>query len=132
MHFREQGRSLQLIRTTYQADKGRGSQQVVARIPLHTYELPADVEALLTAEELAQTRDYLATIKTVRSEREHMLTLAYGHTSIERILAALQAGVRPTETDAAKLRDAMKRLDRALTKTGFPRKPKPESSTPAA
>ncbi|MCP3713133.1 hypothetical protein M3I54_40705 [Paraburkholderia sp. CNPSo 3274] len=130
MHFREQGKVLQLIRTIYDPTVGRGRQSVVAKIPKHTYELPVDIEALLTPEERIQATDYLVTLKAGREKTTNSNTVDYGYVRIERIVTALQAGAKPSEPNTERLWAVIGRLQRALTKAGCARPKK--AAKPAA
>lgn len=119
MHFREQGKSLQLVRTTYESEKGRGVQKVVARLPRFSYTVPENVKALLTQDELVQLTDYLATLESGRKTETRNLYLRTLETAVVSATEALQAGCKPS--NPAALWDAIAGLTKALKKSGHPR-----------
>lgn len=119
MHFREQGKSLQLVRTTYNSAKGRGEQTVVAKLPQYTYAIPDDVRQLLTAEEVAQLTDYLAALESGRKKQNQAYHLTTLVEDIAKATEALRAGVVPKDPDA--LWAAIADLSKALRKGGHPK-----------
>lgn len=131
MHFREQGRSLQLVRTKYDPERHRGVQTVIAKMPLYTYEIPHEVLPLLEPVEAAQLRDYLAAVKAGRDTQQLSagLTLAVNH--LATATRALESGLPPKDADA--LWVAMAELGKALKAAGHPRpvRPRKAPTTPA-
>lgn len=122
MHYREQGRTLQFIRTVYDPEKRRGVQQVVGKIPQYTYVIPDEVLPLLTPEEVLQTNDYLAVLKAAREERHHAYTLSQAVESIGKVTSALKTGHAPKDqAQADAIWEAMAELGRALKKAGHKR-----------
>lgn len=120
MHFREQGKSLQLIRTTYDAERGRGVQTVVGRIPQYTYEIPHEIAPLLTPEETSQLNDYLSAVKAARYKLELANSLNYiAASQMKKATEALVDGIPPKSAD--ELWSAMEDLAKALRKAGHPR-----------
>lgn len=127
MHFREQGKSLQLVRTTYNPEKRRGEQAVVAKLPQYTYIIPEDVRQLLTVEEVHQLTDYLAALEAGRkrqSQAYHLTTLVE---DMGKATEALKGGT--TLKDADTLWNAISDLSKALRKAGHP-KPVKASKSP--
>lgn len=119
MHFREQGRSLQLIRTSYDASKGRGIQTVIGKLPQFSYVIPAEIEKLLTAEEMRQLADYLAALEAGRKDQGLSFKLRGVAEDIAAAAAAVLAGHAPKDADA--IWAAMAEMGKALKKAGHPR-----------
>lgn len=120
MHFREQGKSLQLIRTAYDAERGRGVQMVIGRIPQYTYEIPHEIAPLLTPEETSQLTDYLAAVQAARTKLSQANSLNYlVSTEMKKAAQALTDGIPPKTPDELWLR--MEELGKALRKAGHPR-----------
>lgn len=59
MHFRERGQSIQVIRTVYDADKKKGKNEIVGKIPLLNPEINAELEAVLTEEERKEVHAWI-------------------------------------------------------------------------
>jgi hypothetical protein len=71
MHFRERGQSVQVIRTVYDADKKKGKNEIVGRLPLVNPEINAELEAVLSAEERKEVTAWIEGHATVgRLKRE--------------------------------------------------------------
>ncbi|RQW19574.1 hypothetical protein EHS17_15290 [Rhodobacteraceae bacterium CH30] len=129
MHFREQGRVLQMVRTTYDKAKGRGVQKVVAKMPLYCYEIPADVASELLSDELEQLRDYLAAVKAGRDHQDQELSLMVAAKRIDSITAAVNAGHEVRNADA--IWSSMAELGKALKAAGHPKPVKPKKAPQA-
>lgn len=119
MHFREQGKSLQLIRTVYNPEKGRGEQSVVAKLPQYRYTIPENVRQLLTADEVAQLTDYLAALEAGRRQQSNAFHLRQLAADMAKASEALKDGSMPANADA--LWSAMADLGKALKKAGYPK-----------
>lgn len=119
MHFREQGRVLQLIRTTYDPVKRRGVQTVVGNMPQYSYVIPGSLDELLTLEERSQLADYLNALKIGREDQSHIYHLRDASTRIAAVTAALQAGVKTDQ--AVAIWSAITDLSKALKKAGYPK-----------
>ncbi len=128
MHFREQGKSLQLVRTTYNSEKGRGEQTVVAKLPQYTYTIPEDVRQLLTADEVAQLTDYLAALEAGRRQQANAYHLRKLAEDMAMAADALKAGSTPADADA--LWTAIADLGKALKKAGHPKPVKARNPAP--
>lgn len=128
MHFREQGKSLQLVRTTYNPEKKRGEQVVVAKLPQYTYTIPEDVRLLLTAEEFAQLTDYLAALADGRNRQNQAFHLRTLVDAMKEATAALKVGVSPRDADA--LWTSIADLSKALRKAGHPKPVKARNPAP--
>lgn len=130
MHFREQGRSLQLVRTKYDAERRRGVQTVVGRMPLYTYEIPQEILPLLEPEEVAQLRDYLAAVKSGRDAENLSRSLRLVVGDLETATKALESGQMPKDPDA--IWAAIAELSKALKKAGYPKPVKARAAQPEA
>lgn len=130
MHFREQGRVLQLIRTTYDPAKRRGVQSVVGNMPQYSYVIPSTLDALLTLEERSQLADYLNALKTGREDQSHIFHLRDASTRLNAVTAALQAGVKTDQ--AAVIWTAIADLSKALKKAGYPKPVVPKKQAPVS
>lgn len=121
MHIRQQGSNLALIRTTYDAERRRGVQTTVGRIPANTRPdgVSAEVLSQLTPDEVGQLRDYLtARAEGERQERQKTFlnTLSF---SIREAVKALDAGLQPK--DPAAVWESISTLQKALKKSGHPK-----------
>lgn len=130
MHFREQGKSLQLVRTTYESEKGRGVQKVVARLPRFSYTVPENVKALLTQDELVQLSDYLKALQAQREQDSHTLYARSGHAFVRSVREAIES--KAALDDPEKLWAEIALLTKALRKAGYPRPKKAASDAKPA
>jgi hypothetical protein len=69
MHFRDRGATVQLVRTTYNAETKRSKAEVVGRIPRHTLALSADVKAKLTPAEVDEVNTYAERTRALQQLR---------------------------------------------------------------
>ena len=122
MHFREQGKVLQLIRTTYDPVRKRGVQSVIGKMPRFTYAVPLEVSVLLTMEEKTQLADYLNALKAGREDESKASSLLICSRTIAAAASALTLGIKPKDADA--IWSALADLSKALKKGGY-RKPVP-------
>lgn len=118
MHIRQQGSNLALIRTTYDAERRRGVQTTVGRIPANTRPdgVPHELRAQLTDEESNQLDDYLkarADGERLESQKTSLNTVTF---FLSQAAAALDAGIEPK--DPAAIWDAMAAFQKALKKSG--------------
>lgn len=125
MQIREQGRQIQCIRSTYEKEKGRSRQRVVATLKRWETALPAEGIGELTEAERQELAAWLAERqeKSQADSRGYAVVTAAG--SINRIAAAISAGVEATPEQAAATWKALAELAKALRKAGHP-KPKPD------
>ena len=110
--------TIQLIRTVYSPERGRGAQTVVARLPASATTLPPRVSACLTADERAQVEDFFETRR-----KRHAVQLAdYNAVHLSAcadmmVLAASASGGLATVQAAAEragIGTALRRLFTAL------------------
>ena len=121
MHIRQQGSNLALIRTTYDAERRRGVQTTVGRIPANTRPdgVPHELRAQLTDEESNQLDDYLkarADGERLESQKTSLNTVTF---FLSQAAAALEAGIEPK--DPAAVWDALAAFQKALKKAGHPK-----------
>lgn len=129
MHVRQQGSNLVLIRTTYDAERKRGVQSTIARIPAYTRPdgVPSEVRSQLTVEESGQLDDYLkarADGERFESQKRSLATVA---TFMGQAAEALADGVTPKNPDA--VWEAMSALQKALKKAGYLKPTRAKAST---
>lgn len=131
MQIREQGRLIQCIRSTYDKDKGRSFQKVVATLKRWHSEVPTEGMDELTDAEKQELAAWLAERqeKSQASDRAYAVTGASG--SLDRIVKALAAGVEPSPAQAVAIWKGLTDLGKALRKAGHP-KPKPAPKPKAA
>lgn len=124
MQIREQGRLIQCIRSTYDKDKGRSFQKVVATLKRWHSEVPTEGMDGLTDEEKQELAAWLAErqAKSQATDRAYAVSGASG--SLDRIVQALAAGVEPSSAQAVAIWKGLTDLGKALRKAGHP-KPKP-------
>ena len=86
MHFRVRKNVVQLIRTTYDESKKKGSSSIVGTIRLANPDLSEELRQLLTAEEVAAFEAWLQTHHRVDVLRDELaaLTLAEAMGQAER------------------------------------------------
>lgn len=128
MHVRQQGSVLVLIRTTYDAERKRGVQSTLGRIPAYTHpdNVPEEVLSQLNAEEKLQLRDYLVARADGELKERQKTSLRSVGFWIREAVTALEAGLQPT--DPAAVWEAIGELQKALKKSGHP---KPTRTTTA-
>jgi hypothetical protein len=135
MQIREQGRLIQCIRSTYDKDKGRSFQKVVATLKRWHSEVPTEGMDGLTDEEKQELAAWLAErqVKSQATDRAYAVSGASG--SLDRIVQALAAGVEPSSAQAVAIWKGLTDLGKALRKAGHPKPkpaPKPIPVAPAA
>lgn len=119
MHIRQQGSSLALIRITYDAERKRGVQSTIARIPTTVSALdrvPAEVLAQMTPGEHDQLRDFLTARAEGQRFEKQKTALATVALFMRSAAEALDAGVEIK--DPAAVWDAMTTLQKSLRKAG--------------
>lgn len=72
MHFRDRGKSIQLVRTTYDATTKRPKTQIMGRLSPPGYEVTDELKEGLTPEELQEVTAYSANVAHRQAiEREY-------------------------------------------------------------
>ncbi|MBY0333860.1 MAG: hypothetical protein K2X49_24650 [Acetobacteraceae bacterium] len=85
MHFRPRGNTIQLVRTAYDAEKKGAKSEVVGRIPKRATEVPEELKAKLTAEELAACTTYLDQVKAIEELQLKVTALTLRQTVAQAI-----------------------------------------------
>ena len=122
MHIRQQGSSLALIRITYDAERKRGVQSTIARVPTTVTSIdrvPAEVLAQMTPGEHDQLRDFLTAREEGQRFENQKTALATVAIFMRRAAEALDAGVELKDPSA--VWEAMTALQKALKKAGHPK-----------
>lgn len=132
MQFREQGKKIQCIRSTYDPTSKRSHQKVVGAFDRMADKLPsAGLEELTDAErqELASWFDARQSSKALQADRFRVIMAAK---SLADLGAAIQSAADTlTDDQAAALWRGLADVGKALRKAGHP-KPKRESSASVA
>lgn len=121
MQIREQGKQVQLIRSTYDKDKKRNVAKVVTHFPRYTDENPsADVWGVLTDEEKVQLQEWLDERAAKKAETDKNRSA--------RIAPNIVGGLIPaadlmTPEVAAQVWEQLGKLQKALKKAGHKRPP---------
>ena len=122
MHFRESGRRIQVIRTTYSPKIKRGVQKMLFSFPRWSSQLPPEAKTCLTKEELKELQEWLER-RHVEAEKTNR-RVSY-HQIVEDLVAATRHVAEVTELSpkyAAKVHEATNALAEALTRAGFGKK----------
>lgn len=120
MHFRERGKIIQVIRTTYDASKQRGKPDIVARLDKESPKVTDEIRSNCSVEEVQEIESWIAQRGTRDSiKREYAV-----HTLLEQLseVTAWFAGRTPapeTQALASELIPALQKLQRQLRKNGF-------------
>lgn len=129
MQIRIQGRKAQLIRAVYSPELKRSSQKVIAGISPYASSIPADVVALLTAEELAQVQAWI----DERTSKQADANDRYACASLARTATAAAQHLQNHEIKASEadaIWEALALVQKALKKAGHPRPKKAAAVVP--
>jgi hypothetical protein len=80
MHFRNRGKSIQLVRTTYDASTKRPKTEVMGRLSPPKFELTDDIKEKLTAEELEEVTAYSTDVGRKRAVDRDYAVAHFGET----------------------------------------------------
>lgn len=130
MQFREQGKKIQCIRSTYNPASKRSHQKVVAAFDRWVDELPSVKVADLTDAEWQELAAWFEGRQSVKAER----TNRWRVTSAASILVQLGESIKATgaammDTEAALIWGALSDVAKALRNAGHP---KPKRERPAS
>lgn len=121
MHFRESGRRIQVIRTTYDPKSKRGVQKMLFSFPRWNLELPAEARKLLTPAELQELQEWLTRRRTETEKASR--GVSYRRIVDDLIAAAehvAEAEAKELSPEyAAKVHEATAALTEALAMAGF-------------
>lgn len=126
MQFREQGKKIQCIRSTYDPASKRSHQKVVAAFDRWADKLPSVEVADLTDAERQELATWFEVRQSVKAERMNQYRLTSSASSLVQLGASIKAmGEAMTDAEAAATWSALADVAKALRKAGHP-KPKRE------
>ncbi len=132
MQFREQGKKIQCIRSTYDPATKRSHQKVVAAFGRWADSLPSDEMADLTESERQELVAWFDARQSVKAERMNQYRVSTGDEALAKLAEAIRvAGTTLTDDQAAAAWRGLADVAKALRKAGHP-KPKRERSVPVA
>lgn len=123
MQFREQGRSIQCIRTVYDKEIGRGRQTVIAKLPRYATQLPTTGLEELTEAERGQLEAFIEERRVASQQNHERYTVMSADRWLVTLAKAVREGQDVTPAQAAAIWQAMGDVGKALRKAGHP-KPK--------
>lgn len=129
MQFREQGKKIQCIRSTYDPASKRSHQKVVASFDRWAVELPPLPE--LTDAERVEASEWFAARQSAKAERMNQYRASVGGQTLADLADAIRAGGTLTDDQAAAIWRGLADVAKALRKAGHP-KPKRERPAPVA
>jgi len=126
MQIREQGKQVQLIRSTYNKELKRSEQKVVVHFA-RSYIYPSSADGILSAEQLAvlsdEERGELSAWLSERAEKaakeDLQRALTYGSHTIQRCISALESGMTLEPEKAEILFAATVELQKRMKKLGL-------------
>ena len=129
MQFREQGKKIQCIRSTYDPASKRSHQKVVASFDRWAVELPPLPE--LTDAERVEASEWFAARQAAKAERMNQYRASVGGLTLADLADAIRAGGALTDDQAAAVWRGLADVAKALRKAGHP-KPKRQRPAPVA
>jgi len=131
VQFREQGKKIQCIRSTYDPASKRSNQKVIAAFDRWADKLPsAGLDDLTDAERLELVAWFDAR-QAVKAERMNQYRASSGGRTLSDLAESIRAAGTLTGDQAAAVWRGLADVAKALRKAGHP-KPKRERSAPAA
>jgi signal recognition particle subunit SEC65 len=125
MYFQERGKKVQCMRSTYSKEKGRSFPGQIASQSYLDSTISAEVEKLLTAEEIEQFQDYLDKRAEEDEGRRLKRRLTHLAFTLNRAAAALTDGLRledeGIDENPEKVLEALDEFKTALRKAGYKR-----------
>ena len=132
MQFREQGKKIQCIRSTYDPASKRSHQKVVAAFDRWADKLPSVEVADLTDTERQELAAWFETRQSVKAERMNQYRVMSAASTLVQLAESIKAtGAAMTDKEAALTWSALAEVAKALRKAGHP-KPKPKRERPAS
>ena len=131
MQFREQGKKIQCIRSTYDPATKRSYQKVVASFNRWADSLPSDGLEGLTEAERAELVEWFAAKQAKAQASRQQWKVGDAPRTLADLAESIRAADTLTADHAAKIWAGMGELAKALRKAGHP-KPKRERTAPAA
>ena len=130
MQFREQGKKIQCIRSTYDPATKRSHQKVVAAFDRWTDKLPSVGLDELTAAERQELATWFEARQSLKAERMNQYRVTSAASSLVQLGVSIRAtGEAMTDAEAAATWNALAEVAKALRKAGHP-KPKRERPAP--
>ena len=130
MQFREQGKKIQCIRSTYDPASKRSHQKVVAVFDRWTDSLSSVVVADLTALERLDLAVWFKARQSVKAEQMNQHRVTSAALTLMQLGESIKAiGVAMTDSEAALTWSALADIAKALRKAGHP---KPKRERPAS
>jgi hypothetical protein len=130
MQFREQGKKIQCIRSTYDPASKRSHQKVVAVFDRWADSLPSVVVADLTALERLDLAVWFKARQSVKAERMNQYRVTSAAATLVQLGESIKAtGAAMTDGEAATTWSALTEVAKALRKAGHP---KPKRERPAS
>lgn len=132
MQFREQGKKIQCIRSTYDPSTKRSHQKVVATFDRWADNLPSVEIADLTDVERQELAAWFEARQSVKSERMHKYRVMGASSALVQLAESIKVtGAVMTDSEAALTWSALADVAKALRKAGHP-KPKPKRERSAS
>jgi hypothetical protein len=130
MQFREQGRKVQCIRSTYNPTTKRSDQRVVAAFSRYVDSLPGDLPEL-TESERGELATWFAARQSAKEANLNSFRARHGGQSLMDMATAIEAtGAALTPEQAAAIWHGMDAIRRALRKHGHRKAPPAAASRP--
>lgn len=129
MQFREQGKKIQCIRSTYDPATKRSHQKVVASFGRWADKLPSDELAELTDTERQELVTWFEARQSAQSERTNHYRASFGGKTLADLAEAIRAAGTLTHDQANAAWRGLADVAKALRKAGHP-KPKRERPAP--
>lgn len=86
MHFRQRGNVIQLVRTAYDAEKKGPKSEVVGRLPKRAKEIPEELRAKLTPQEIGELTTYMEQTREI----EELQRKLAAHTLRQTVAQAIE------------------------------------------
>ena len=131
MQFREQGKKIQCIRSTYDPASKRSHQKVVGAFDRWSDKLPSAGLEELTDAERQELAAWFDARQSAKAERMNQYRASIGGQTLADLADAIRAAGTLTDDQAAAVWRGLADVAKALRKAGHP-KPKRERPAPVA
>lgn len=131
MQFREQGKKIQCIRSSYDPAAKRSHQKVVAAFDRYSDKVPSDDVIDLTEEEQQELAVWFGQRQASRVASRSQYRVRSGGQTLDDLAQAISAAESLTAEQAAAVWHGLAEVAKALRKVGHS-KPKRERSAPVA
>lgn len=131
MQFREQGKKIQCIRSTYDSASKRSHQKVVGAFDRWSDKLPSAGLEELTDAERQELAAWFDARQSAKAERMNQYRASIGGQTLADLADAIRAAGTLTDDQAAAVWRGLADVAKALRKAGHP-KPKRERPAPVA